>query len=132
MVYALYSEGFRIGGVNVYSAAVPGLPLTFESDTTKNFEIGTRFDLIDKTLSVDVTAYHIDWGNIQARLFTPVDFDAYTINGGGADIDGVEISLNLRPPRNPNFSSNIPTHYARQNGRARLRERVCQNVNISG
>src|SRR3546814_7427639 len=40
MVYALYSEGFRIGGVNVYSAAVPGLPLTFESDTTKNFEIG--------------------------------------------------------------------------------------------
>jgi outer membrane receptor protein involved in Fe transport len=99
MVYALYSEGFRIGGVNVYSAAVPGLPLTFESDTTKNYEIGTRFDLIDRTLSVDVTAYHIDWGNVQARLFTPVDFDAYTVNGGGADIDGVEISLNLRPTR---------------------------------
>src|SRR5690606_29954314 len=36
MVYALYSEGFRIGGINVYSAAVPGLPLTFGSDTTRN------------------------------------------------------------------------------------------------
>ena len=113
MIYALYSEGFRIGGVNVYSAAVPGLPLTFESDTTKNFEIGTRFDLIDRTLSVDVTAYHIDWGNIQARLFTPVDFDAYTVNGGGADIDGVEISLNLRPTRNLTFTSNVSYNDAR-------------------
>ncbi|WP_447765481.1 TonB-dependent receptor [Sphingopyxis panaciterrae] len=114
MIYALYSEGFRIGGVNVYSAAVPGLPLTFESDTTKNYEVGTRFDLIDRTLSVDVTAYHIDWGNIQARLFTPdPDYDAYTVNGGGADIDGVEISLNLRPTRNLTLTSNVSYNDAR-------------------
>jgi len=113
MVYALYSEGFRIGGINVYSAAVPGLPLTFESDTTKNYEIGTRFDLIDKTLSVDVTAFHIDWGNVQARLFTPVDFNAYTVNGGGADVDGVEISLTLRPTRNLTFASNVTYNDAR-------------------
>src|SRR3546814_11055652 len=46
-------------------------------------------------------------------LFTPVDFDAYTINGGGADIDGVEISLNLRPTRNLSFSSNIAYNDAR-------------------
>ncbi|WP_156420417.1 MULTISPECIES: TonB-dependent receptor [unclassified Sphingopyxis] len=113
MVYALYSEGFRIGGINVYSAAVPGLPLTFESDTTKNYEIGTRFDLIDKTLSVDVTAFHIDWGNVQARLFTPVTFNAYTVNGGGADVDGVEISLTLRPTRNLTFASNVTYNDAR-------------------
>lgn len=113
MVYALYSEGFRIGGINVYSAAVPGLPLTFASDTTKNYEIGTRFDLVDKTLSVDVTAYHIDWGNVQARLFTPVDFNAYTVNGGGADVDGVEISLTLRPTRNLSLSSNVSYNDAR-------------------
>jgi outer membrane receptor protein involved in Fe transport len=113
MVYGLYSEGFRIGGLNVYSLATPGLPLTFESDTTKNYEIGTRFDLIDRTLSVDLTAYHIDWSNIQARLFTPGDFRAYTVNGGGADIDGVEISLNLRPTRNLTFTSNIAYNDAR-------------------
>ncbi|MBU0825143.1 MAG: TonB-dependent receptor, partial [Alphaproteobacteria bacterium] len=113
MVYGLYSEGFRIGGINVYSAATPGLPLSFESDTTKNFEIGTRFDLIDKTLTVDVTAYHIDWDNVQARLFTPGDFNAYTVNGGGADVDGVEISLTLRPTRNLTFASNISYNDAR-------------------
>ncbi len=113
MVYALYSEGFRIGGINVYSVATPGLPLAFESDTTKNMEIGTRFDLIDRTLTVDVTAYHIDWGNIQARLFTPGDFRAYTVNGGGADVDGVEISLTLRPTQNLTFASNISYNDAR-------------------
>ncbi len=113
MIYGLYSEGFRIGGLNVYSLATVGLPLTFESDTTKNYEIGTRFDLIDRTLSVDLTAYHIDWGNIQARLFTPGDFRAYTVNGGGADIDGVEISLNLRPTRNLSFTSNVAYNDAR-------------------
>lgn len=113
MVYALYSEGFRIGGVNVYAAATPGLPLTFESDTTKNYEVGTRFDFIDGAASVDLTVYHIDWGNIQARLFTPVDFDAYTINGGGADIDGIELSLTLRPTRGLTFASNIAYNDAR-------------------
>ena len=113
MIYALYSEGFRIGGANVYSAATPGLPLTFNSDTTKNYEIGTRFDLIDGAASIDLTVYHIDWGNIQARLFTPVDFNAYTVNGGGADIDGVELSLTLRPTRNLSFTSNVAYNDAR-------------------
>ncbi|MDO9368667.1 MAG: TonB-dependent receptor [Sphingopyxis sp.] len=113
MIYALYSEGFRIGGANVFSLATPGLPLTFDSDTTKNFEIGTRLDLIDRTLTLDVAAYHIDWDNIQARLFTPGDFRAYTVNGGGADIDGVEISLTLRPTRNLTFASNVSYNDAR-------------------
>lgn len=107
MLYALYSEGFRIGGVNVYSAATPGLPLTFDSDATKNYEIGTRFDLADGRVLVDLTAYHIDWENVQARLFTPVDFNAYTINGGGANIDGVELSLVVNATRNLTLSSNV-------------------------
>jgi iron complex outermembrane recepter protein len=106
-VYALYSEGFRIGGVNVFSLANPGLPLTFNGDTTKNYEIGTRLDLVGGALTLDVTAFHVDWNNIQARLFTPVTFRAYTVNGGGADVDGVEFSITMRPTRNLTFSSNV-------------------------
>lgn len=112
-IYALYSEGFRIGGVNVFSLATPGLPLTFDGDTTQNYEVGARIDLIGGALTLDVTAYHIDWSNIQARLFTPVTFRAYTTNGGGADIDGVELSLTMRPTRNITFASNISYNDAR-------------------
>ncbi|USI78428.1 TonB-dependent receptor [Sphingopyxis sp. USTB-05] len=112
MVYALYSEGFRIGGLNVFALPYPDLPQSFGSDTTKNYEVGTRFDLIDGTLSVDLTAYHIDWGNIQARLFTP-DIRAYTVNGAGANIDGVELSLTMRPTRGLTFTSNVSYNDAR-------------------
>ncbi|HWW58493.1 MAG TPA: TonB-dependent receptor [Sphingopyxis sp.] len=112
MVYALYSEGFRIGGLNVFALPYPDLPQSFGSDTTRNYEIGTRFDLIDGTLSVDLTAYHIDWDNIQARLFTP-DTRAYTVNGGGADIDGIELSLTMRPARGLTFASNVSYNDAR-------------------
>ena len=113
MVYALYSEGFRVGGANVFALPFPELPLAFDSDTTQNFEVGTRFDLIDRTLSVDITAYHVDWSNIQARLFTPGGQNAYTVNGGGADIDGVEVTLTMRPTRNLTFASNISYNNAR-------------------
>ncbi|MBY8826343.1 TonB-dependent receptor [Sphingomonas colocasiae] len=111
-IYALYSEGFRIGGINVFALPFPNLPLTFGNDSTKNYELGARFDLIGRTLSLDVTAYHIDWGNIQARLFAPNDY-GYTVNGGGAAIDGVELSLTMRPTRNLTFASNISYNDAR-------------------
>lgn len=94
-LYALYSEGFRIGGANVFALASADLPLTFESDSTRNLEAAARLDLLGGRLLLDATVYHIDWDDIQARLFTPVDFRAFTTNGGGADIDGVEISASV-------------------------------------
>ncbi|MEH6789330.1 TonB-dependent receptor [Parasphingorhabdus sp.] len=112
MVYALYSEGFRIGGINVYSAAA-GTPLNFESDSTKNFEIGTRFSLADGAMLFDIAAYHIDWNNIQARLFVPVTFEAYTTNGGGADIDGLEMTMTLNPTKDLQFTSSLSYNDAR-------------------
>jgi len=112
MIYALYSEGFRIGGINVFALPFPDLPMTFESDTTQNYEIGTRFDLAGGAVSVDLTAYHIDWNGMQARLFTPDD-DAYTVNGGGAEIDGVELSLTLRPTRGLSMVTNVSYNDAR-------------------
>ena len=107
MVYALYSKGYRIGGINIFAAASPDLPLSFGSDSTRNFEIGARFDLADGVVLVDVAAYHLDWEGVQARLFTPVDFRAYTVNGGGANIDGVELSLTVNPAPYVTLTSNV-------------------------
>nr|WP_174279309.1 TonB-dependent receptor [Sphingomonas bacterium] len=112
MGYALYSEGFRIGGVNVFSRAA-NTPLDFGSDKTRNYEIGTRFDPVPGTMSFDIAAYHIDWDNIQARLFTPVTFNAYTTNGGGAKIDGVELTLTFRPAPFLTYTSNVSYNDAR-------------------
>ncbi len=116
MIYALYSNGFRIGGINIFAAASPDLPLVFDSDSTRNFEIGTRFDLGDGAVLVDLAVYHIDWKDLQARLFTPLDFRAFTVNGGGADIDGVELSLTVNPTRYVSFTSNVSYTDARLSG----------------
>lgn len=105
--FALYSGGFRIGGLNIFSRASAGLPLTFDADETSNIEVGDRFDLLDNALLLDVTAYHIDWEDIQVRLFTPVDSRAYTTNGSGADIDGVEVSINATVSEMFDFTSSI-------------------------
>ncbi|AKM07314.1 TonB-dependent receptor [Pelagerythrobacter marensis] len=112
MVYALYSEGFRIGGTNVYAAA-SGAPLNFDSDSTANYEIGLRITGAQERVTIDLTAYHMDWKNIQVRLFTPVDFDAYTTNGGGADIDGIEAAINVRPVDFINLSTSVSYNDAR-------------------
>ncbi|MGE6696632.1 TonB-dependent receptor [Hyphomonas sp. NPDC076900] len=112
MVYALYSEGFRIGGVNVYSVASPDLPLAFGSDATKNYEIGTRIDLMNDRIFLDATVYHIDWEDVQARLFTS-DYRAYTVNGGGAEIDGVELVATIAATQQLNLSTSISYNDAR-------------------
>ncbi|GAB5349741.1 TonB-dependent receptor [Alteriqipengyuania sp. 357] len=112
MIYALYSKGFRIGGINVYSAAAD-TPLNFESDSTQNYEIGVRYQPVPGLLSLEATAYHIDWDDIQARLFVPVTYEAYTTNGGGAEIDGVEFSLSMTPARFFSLSSNVSYSDAR-------------------
>jgi len=39
--------------------------------------------------------------------------DTYTVNGGGAGVDGVEVSLTLRPTRNLTVASNISYNDAR-------------------
>jgi len=112
MIYALYSEGFRIGGTNVYAVA-SGAPLTFDSDSTTNYEVGLRITGAQDRVTIDLTAYHMDWNDIQVRLFTPVDFDAYTTNGGGADIDGIEAAINVRPVDFMNLSTSISYNDAR-------------------
>jgi iron complex outermembrane receptor protein len=111
-VYGLYSEGFRIGGINTYAVA-SGVPLDFRSDSTQNYELGAKFELVPGSMSFDIAAFHIKWNDIQSRLFTPVDFNAYTVNGGGAKIDGVEMSFTFRPTRNLTYTANITYNDAR-------------------
>jgi iron complex outermembrane recepter protein len=94
MVYARIASGYRPGGPN---NVVPGVdvPLTFEPDTTKNYEIGAKGNVFGEALSFDVSLYHIDWSNIQvSESFNSFGFVG---NGGKAKSQGVEFSVVSRP-----------------------------------
>jgi len=95
MAYGSYSEGFRVGGANPNPPGSTGAGATpsYDSDAVKNYEVGVRTTWADSSLLLDATVFHIDWEDIQVRLFTPAPlYLAYVTNAGSADIDGVEFS----------------------------------------
>ncbi|HQS96542.1 MAG: TonB-dependent receptor [Novosphingobium sp. 17-62-19] len=108
MVYATFSKGYRIGGVNRVAPCVlplnPGqnlcaLPdeLSFGPDTTRNKEIGIRASLFDGKLRTTLSVFHIDWSGIQLDGLTENGAIGITVNGGKAVSKGVEFSFNARP-----------------------------------
>jgi iron complex outermembrane receptor protein len=97
MLYALISNGFRFGGNNINPATSSDqVPSTFGSDTTINYEIGGRGDLWKGRLQYEVTAFYIDWSNIQTRYLNDAGV-AYAVNAGRARNYGVEAVITAHP-----------------------------------
>ena len=64
MLYARIASGFVPGGpsdVTIFS----GLPHSYKSSTTVNYELGLKGSYLDNHLTVEVAAFDIEWSNIQ-------------------------------------------------------------------
>lgn len=97
MMYATYSEGFRVGGANPNPPGTVTDAGTYDSDSVTNYEIGVRSTLAGGALLLDAAAFHIKWDDIQVRLFGPAPtYYSYVTNAGGAENDGVEFSGTVR------------------------------------
>jgi len=96
MVYARVASGYRPGGPNINGGS-SGLPSVYKPDTTRNYELGLKSALLERTLSIDASLYYIDWQNIQLYLTAPVTDLAYNANGSGAKSEGVELSVESKP-----------------------------------
>lgn len=93
-LYVLASKGFRFGGGNVNPD--PALPETYGSDSLWNYEAGLKSEWFDRRLRVDVSAFKIDWSNIQLGVNTASGTTGL-LNAGDAKIKGVEAELTVRP-----------------------------------
>lgn len=101
MFYARVATGYRPGGPNVI---VPNVPPTFDSDTVTNYELGVKTRLADRTVTLDVALFQMDWKDIQVTQgFGGVNGLA---NGGTARSRGVEASLLWQPVRGLNIGVN--------------------------
>ncbi|WP_332769470.1 TonB-dependent receptor [Phenylobacterium sp.] len=112
MIYGLYSEGFRFGTPNIQGLSAFPVPAGSKSDALTNYELGVRANLLDDSLLLDVTAFYIDWQDIQLRLLTPDNFN-YAANGGSAVIKGLEVSATYRPVRQLELQSTVTYMEAR-------------------
>ena len=111
LVYATYSEGFRRGGANsAKSNTVFGPPsgqfpppagtlFQYDSDTVDNYEIGAKTEWLDNSLRFNITAYYMEWDDIQVQANDPqpLVFSLGIVNFTEAEIKGIETWLNWAP-----------------------------------
>ncbi|WP_337958498.1 TonB-dependent receptor [Novosphingobium humi] len=110
LVYATYSTGYRTGNVNRVAPCTfsPGnVPpgqnvcaypneLLYKPDKTNNAEIGIRASMLDKRLQFTLSAYYIDWKNIQVDTQTVNGAVGVTVNAKDAVSQGFDLSGQFR------------------------------------
>jgi outer membrane receptor protein involved in Fe transport len=94
MVYARLASGYRAGLPNGTLAS--GAPPASMPDKTKNYEIGVKGVVLDRTLSFDGSLYRIDWTGIQMIVFDSLGIGYFT-NGSEAKSEGIELSVESTP-----------------------------------
>jgi len=137
LAYLLFSQGFRPGGFNrtastlagkiSYAAEAPFFgspnkdstyqylkPVGYNSDSLNNYEVGFKSEFLDHHLLFNVSAYYMEWNNIQLSLFDPVHLGntTFNVNGPSYTIKGIEVQFVWRVTQGLTIqgssSNNIP------------------------
>lgn len=87
LLYARVATGYQPGGPNV---ALPGIPPQVDSSMLDSYEIGIKSQFLDRRVTLDVSAFRIDWDDIQVA--TSFNGIGGLVNGGQATSQGVELS----------------------------------------
>lgn len=103
-IYARVAKGFRPGGPNILAPGAPADLGTYSSDSLISYEFGVKAETVDRSFSIDIAAFHIDWKDIQ--VFGQVNNFGINFNGGKAKSEGLEFTTTLRPTQGLSFSLN--------------------------
>lgn len=119
-VYASASQGFRIGGSEIYvspslcaadltNLGLTSAPTNFNSDSLWSYESGVKARFLDDTLSVNLDGYYVKWKNIQQTVTLPICGYTITTNVGDAEIWGPELEIAYKPV--PALTLGLSTEY---------------------
>ena len=106
MIYATWSEGFRMGGFNrgpgggaladINGVAQWFVPLQYASDDLINVELGWKTQLFDNRLQFNGAIYQETWENVQTGIFAPqLGLGNLTVglNGPEYEVNGIEMQI---------------------------------------
>ncbi|GIX31274.1 MAG: hypothetical protein KatS3mg124_1746 [Porticoccaceae bacterium] len=103
MGYLMTSTGFRSGGLSPRAQTPQVLERGYEPETLTNYEAGLRTTLLDGTLNFNVTAFRMDYEDMQIELAVPsLDEQGNVVgtgtqlaieNAGEARFEGVEVEF---------------------------------------
>lgn len=96
MTYASLSTGFRGGGFNPYDPLQLPQLQPFAPEKSTSYEVGARMQFLDRRVTINPTAFYVDWTNIQVQqvvLSNPVLNQGSVIlqNAGKARSYGFEL-----------------------------------------
>ena len=109
-IYGAYKTGFKSGGIDNNTLPTGGLVLNlnspdpavreasgdvlrFESEESEGGEIGFRSRLLDRSLTLNLTAYRYIFENQQVQSFNPAIFAFDTTNAGEVTTSGLDVDF---------------------------------------
>jgi len=107
MLYAQVSRGFKSGGYNIRANTlfVPESGLPFQDETVTAYEVGAKSGWLDDHLTLNASAFHYDYHDIQLSVSTSYDsngdgkndsFFGDFKNAGRGTINGAELEFSAR------------------------------------
>jgi iron complex outermembrane recepter protein len=111
LFYATFSEGYRPGGFNRRGGPAGAgftVPFVYKSDGVKNYEIGWKTELANRTFRWNGSAFWIDWTGIPVSIYAPVISNStFVINGPSARIKGVTTDMTWVASENLTITGNL-------------------------
>jgi iron complex outermembrane receptor protein len=102
LIYASVSKGFKGGTFNLIPAynlqvaqPIANLQKGVDPEKITSYEVGTKLELFDRTLQLNIAGFLSDYQNQQ--VFTFIGGAAALLNAGKASINGVEAELTWAP-----------------------------------
>ena len=99
MLFANFSTGFKSGGFNPEGfnsqVAEAGRTRKFDTETTKNYELGVKSTLMEGRLVANATLYRTKINDFQERQFDGLNLIVH--NSGDLTQQGVELDMQLQP-----------------------------------
>ena len=75
MVYALYTVGYRVGGINRANRRADWdrtlWGQVWEPDKLSNYEVGLKSRWVDNTVQLNLTGFYMDWTDFQHEVVDP-------------------------------------------------------------
>lgn len=96
MFYFRAASGYRPGsGCPTCGNALLGVPGIVKPDRTVNYEGGFKGSFFDRKLNIEVSAFHVDWNDIQITSLTAQGLQ-YAGNAGTAVSNGFELTTGYK------------------------------------
>lgn len=100
-IYFSASKGFKTGGFN--TTAQIETDRTYKSETSWNYEIGTKGSYFDNFLNTEISVFYIDWRDQQVSQNQPSGSGYILRNAGKSVSKGLEVSAQVNPLENLDF-----------------------------